>query len=112
AERRHLDFGRLGITAAEVLDARLLELARMHAVLAGRLVAEGRAVIAVAGLASVAGPAFQVIAAGGDGEVGPQAEHRAAGVGEDVGALADLLAGALEEDVGGLQDARFDELVA
>ena len=102
----------LAVGGGEGLDAGLAELARVRAVGAAGLIAEGRAVVAVARRHGAAGVARQVQAAGRHGQVGAQAQLLAVGIGEDVGARAQGLADHVEEQVGRLDDAGRHLLVA
>ena len=87
----------LAVGGGERLDAGLAELARVRAGGAARLIAEGRAVVAVARRHVAGGMAREMQPAGRHGEVGAQAQLLAVGIGEDVGARAQALADDVEE---------------
>ena len=111
-QRQHRRIVVLAIGGGEGLDAGLAELARVGAVGAAGLVAEGRAAVAVARRHAAAGVARQVQPAGRHGQVGAQAQLLAVGIGEHVGARAQGLADHVEEQARGLDDAGRHLLVA
>ena len=87
-ERAHGGIVLLAIGGRKRLDAGLAELARVGAVGAARLIAEGRALVAVARRRVAGRVPLQMQAAGRHGEVGTQAQLLAVGIGEHVGARA------------------------
>ena len=87
----------LAVGDGEQLDAGLAELARVGAVGTGRLIAEGRARVAVARRHVAVRIAGEMQPAGRHGEIGAQAQLLAVRVGEHVGARAQALADHVEE---------------
>ena len=111
-EQHDLGVGAVAVGDAETFDAGLAELARMGAARALRLKAEGRAVIAIAGLDIGARVTLEIEPRHRHGEVWPETQLGAGEIGEDVGAAPDRLADLVEQDVSRLDDRRRNLLVA
>ena len=109
--QEHLGIG-LGLVDLRIeLDTGLAELARVRGRAAARLIAEDRAVVAVARGDIGIGMALEVDARRRHSEVGAQAQHLAVLVREHVRACTQALADDVEEDVRRLDDRRRDALV-
>ena len=111
-QQHDLDIGAFLVGLAETLDAGLAELARMGAIVAERLKAEGGAVIAIAGRPIGLGVALEIKPRHRHGQVRPQTQLVAGQVGEHIGAAPHPLADLVEEDIGGLDDGGRNLLVA
>ena len=111
-EQHDLCVGAVAVGDAETFDAGLAELARMGAARALRLKAEGRAVIAIAGLDIGARVTLEIEPRHRHGEVWPETQLGAGEIGKDVGAAPDRLADLVEQDVSRLDDRRRNLLVA
>jgi hypothetical protein len=109
--QHHLGVGLAFIGLAEGLDASLAKLARMGGRAAAGLIAEYRAVVAVARHAVALWMALKIDAHGRHGDVRPEAQRFAVLIGEDVGAGAQPLADDIEKQIGRLNDRRRDALV-
>ena len=111
-EHQHSGVVTHAVGGGERFDAGLPELARVRAVGVGRLIAEGRAGVAVAGRRTGRGVPLQMQPAAGHGEVRAQAQLGAVGIDEHVGARAQALADHVEEQLRRLDHRRRDALVA
>ena len=111
-QQHDLDIGAFLVGLAETLDAGLAELARMGAIVAERLKAEGGAVIAIAGGPIGLGVTLEIKPRHRHGQVRPQTQLVAGQVGEHIGAAPHPLADLVEEDIGGLDDGGRNLLVA
>src|SRR4029079_583857 len=88
-EQHHLGVGAVAGCDAETIDTCLAETARVGAARALRLKAEGRAVVAIAGLDIGARVTLEIKPRHGHGEVWPETQLGAGEIGKDVGAAPD-----------------------